>query len=113
MGITFKENCPDIRNSKVVDLIQELQGWNVKVVVTDPWADAAEVLYEYGITLMDESNPICVDSIVVAVGHTEYRELSPTTLRARCRGDAPVMADVKALYDRHQLASVGFTVFRF
>ena len=113
MGITFKENCPDIRNSKVVDLIHELQSWNVKVVVSDPWADPDEVLHEYGITLVDESKPTSLDSLVVAVGHTEYRELTPTSLRARCSGDAPVIADVKALYDRHQLADLGFTVFRF
>jgi UDP-N-acetyl-D-galactosamine dehydrogenase len=113
MGITFKENCPDIRNSKVVDLIRELQGWNVNVVVSDPWADADEVLHEYGITLADTSNALPLDALVVAVGHTEYRNLSPADLRALCIGRAPVVADVKALFDRHQLADVGFTVFRF
>ena len=112
MGLTFKENCPDIRNSKVVDLIRELQGWNVNVLVSDPWADPDEVLHEYGITLADESSLASLDSLVVAVGHTQHRELSPIELRARCGCDAPVIADVKALYDRHHLASVGFTVFR-
>ena len=113
MGITFKENCPDIRNSKVVDLIQELRSWNVKVVVSDPWADPDEVVHEYGITLADDSIPAMFDSLVVAVGHSQYRELSPETLRAMCAVKAPVIADVKALYDRHQLAAAGFTVFRF
>lgn len=113
MGITFKENCPDIRNSKVVDLIRELQGWNVNVVVSDPWADPQEVLHEYGITLANDNSADILDSLVVAVGHTQYRELTPSALRARCKGDLPVIADVKALYDRHQLASAGFTVFRF
>ena len=73
MGITFKENCPDIRNSKVADLVKELQSWNVKVVVSDPWADAQEVRHEYGIDMdvIDSSHP--VDSLVVAVGHNEFR----------------------------------------
>lgn len=112
MGITFKENCPDIRNSKVVDLVRELQAWGAQVIVTDPWADAEEVQREYGIELqpVDARNP--VDAIVVAVGHTEYRNLSPEVLRQSCRHHSPVLADVKSLYDRHESARVGFTVFR-
>ncbi|WP_148717354.1 nucleotide sugar dehydrogenase [Chitinolyticbacter meiyuanensis] len=112
LGITFKENCPDIRNSKVVDLIIELQKWGVKVVVADPWANASEVLHEYGIQLgaIDELNK--VDSLVVAVGHNEYRELTPDALFQWCNGQEPVLADVKALYDRHKAAKAGFTVFR-
>lgn len=112
MGITFKENCPDIRNSKVADLVRELQNWGVKVVVTDPWANPEEVLNEYGIHLgtIDQSNK--VDSLVVAVGHNEFRAMSPGQLKNMCSGEKPVLADVKALYDRHNLAEVGFTVFR-
>jgi UDP-N-acetyl-D-galactosamine dehydrogenase len=112
LGVTFKENCPDIRNSKVVDLINELKFWNVNVVVADPWADADEVRHEYGIELakVDELNQ--VDSLVVAVGHQEYRNLSPQELRAYCKYPQPVLADVKALYNRHEAADAGFTVFR-
>ena len=112
LGVTFKENCPDIRNSKVVDLIHELQGWGVTVVMTDPWADAAEFGHEYGLTLgvVDAEHP--VDSLVVAVGHHEYRDLTPTQLRQLCRGGKPVLADVKCLYNRHASAKAGFTVFR-
>lgn len=114
MGITFKENCPDIRNSKVVDLVRELQGWNVKVVVADPWADPVEVEQEYGIKLeqLNAENP--VDSLIVAVGHRQFRELSPETLRSMCtRHHQPVIGDLKSLYDRHALAAQGFSVFRF
>ncbi|MBT9463734.1 nucleotide sugar dehydrogenase [Hydrogenophaga sp.] len=114
MGITFKENCPDIRNSKVVDLVRELQGWNVNVVVADPWADPAEVEREYGIQLelLDSKHP--VDSLIVAVGHKQFRELAPETLRSICtRHDLPVIGDLKSLYDRHALAAQGFDVFRF
>ncbi|AHN76007.1 Vi polysaccharide biosynthesis protein VipA/TviB [Pandoraea pnomenusa] len=112
MGVSFKENCPDIRNSKVVDLINELRSWNVNVVVVDPWADPAEVRHEYGLELGVVDNANQVDSIVVAVGHEEYRALKPADLRALCRADKPVLADVKSLYDRHDAAAAGFTVFR-
>jgi UDP-N-acetyl-D-galactosamine dehydrogenase len=114
MGITFKENCPDIRNSKVADLVKELQGWGVTVVVNDPWADAAEVKHEYGITLSDISAQNPVDSLVIAVGHKEFRALTPETLKSFCTAaHQPVVADLKTLYDRHAMADVGFTVFRF
>ena len=111
LGVTFKENCPDIRNSKVVDLIRELEGWGLKVVVCDPWADAAEVAHEYGVDLLGGS-PQHVDALVVAVGHNQYRGLGPDELKAFCRGPKPVLADLKSLYDRHALTQVGFSVFR-
>lgn len=112
MGITFKENCPDIRNSKVVDLINELQSWNVKIVVSDPWANAEEVLQEYGIILgtIDEFNK--VDSLAVVVGHNQFRSLNPQQLRKFCTVNKPILADVKALYNRDQAVNAGFTVFR-
>jgi UDP-N-acetyl-D-glucosamine/UDP-N-acetyl-D-galactosamine dehydrogenase len=111
-GITFKENCPDIRNSKIADLVHELEGWGVTVVVADPWADADDVFHEYGIRLgsIDENNP--VDALVVAVGHNEFRLENPAELRACCRGDKPVLGDLKALFDRQGAAAAGFTVFR-
>lgn len=113
MGITFKENCPDIRNSKVADLVKELQQWGVNVVVADPWAEANEVSHEYGIQLgvIDAQNQ--VDALVVAVGHHEYREMTAGQLRALCKSEKPVLADIKSLYSRHEAANAGFTVFRF
>ena len=112
MGITFKENCPDIRNSKVVDLVKELENWGAKVVVADSWADREEVKLEHGIHLGEVSATNPVDALVVAVGHTEYRDLKPEALKPLCRSDKPVLADVKALYDRHAANEAGFTVFR-
>lgn len=112
MGITFKENCPDIRNSKVADLVKELQNWGCNVVVSDPWANPEEVEHEYGISLttIDEFNK--VDSLIVAVGHNEYRAMSSDQLIDLCHSERPVLADLKALYDRHGVAEAGFTVFR-
>ena len=113
MGITFKENCPDIRNSKVIDMINEFKKWNTKIVITDPWANEDEVLKEYGIELgfIDELN--LVDALVVAVGHNEFRSLNPKQLRKFCRANKPVIADIKAIYNRNALTKLGFSVFRF
>lgn len=112
LGITFKENCPDIRNSKVEDLIKEFQTWGAQVVVCDPWADAEEVRQEYGVELsiIDTEHP--VDSLVVAVGHNEFRHLSPEQLRSYVNNSKPVIADVKSLFNRDELTAQGFTVFR-
>lgn len=111
-GITFKENCPDIRNSKIADLVCELQAWGVTVVVSDPWADAIEVEHEYGIRLgtIDADHP--VDALIVAVGHSEFRLEDVAELRLICRGEKPVLADLKCLFDRHAAKAAGFTVFR-
>ena len=111
LGITFKENCPDIRNSKIIDMIKEFEQWGINVVVSDPWADAEEVKDEYGLNLVniDENNP--VDALVVAVGHKEYRTLSAETLRSFVRSDKPVLVDVKSLFDRSTLSEQGFTIF--
>jgi len=112
LGITFKENCPDIRNSKVVDMVREFEAWGAHVVVADPWANAEEVTREYGLRLdiVEASN--AVDALVVAVGHNAYRQATPAELRSLCRGNKPVLADVKSLYNRHQAVQAGFTVFR-
>jgi UDP-N-acetyl-D-galactosamine dehydrogenase len=114
MGITFKENCPDIRNSKVADLVKELQLWGVTVIVSDPWANAGEVMQEYGIALGQITSTNRVDSLVVAVGHKEFRVLTPQVLKSHCNAlIQPVLGDLKSLYDRHALVDAGFTVFRF
>ncbi|MXP27969.1 nucleotide sugar dehydrogenase [Porphyrobacter algicida] len=112
LGVTFKENCPDIRNSKVVDLIAELHRWNVETVVVDPWCDSDELYRETGLRLGSISAAEPVDALVVAVGHNEYRSMSPSQLREICPGDGAVLADVKSLYNRHLLAEAGFNVFR-
>ncbi len=113
MGITFKEDCPDIRNSKVVDLIKEFEAWGVSVVVTDPYANPDEVLSEYGIKLdaLDKLND--VDGLVVAVGHSIYREMPLTELKQLLNPNNPVLADLKALYDKHEASALGLTLFRF
>ena len=112
LGVTFKDNCPDIRNSKVIDLIQELQTWNVKVVVEDPWADPDEVFHEYGVRMGALASAGGVDSLAVAVGHREFRSLDIAQLRSLCRSANPVLADLKCVFDRHAATAAGFSVFR-
>ena len=80
-GLTFKENCPDIRNSKVVDLILELESWNVSVSVSDPWADSDEVMQEYGIKLVDPSLMQGLSALIIAVGHDEFRAMDVRDFR--------------------------------
>lgn len=112
LGITFKEDCPDIRNSKVVDLIKELRNWGANVVVADPYADAAEVKHEYGIEMNTMDDLAAVDALVVAVGHKAYRSMGLAQLKKMLKSDKPVLADLKALYDRHEASALGLTVFR-
>ena len=112
LGITFKENCPDIRNSKVIDVVNELKNWGVNVVVVDPWADKLKLQEEYNIQLgvIDEKNK--VDSLIVAVGHNQFRSISAEELRNFCKGSKPVIADVKSIYNKEDLLAEGLSVFR-
>ena len=112
MGITFKENCPDVRNSKTIDVLNELKKWGVNVIVVDPWVDQSNLLKNYGIKLgkIDKENK--VDSLIVAVGHNEFRSLSAKELRSYCNGSKPVIGDVKSIYKKEELIKEGFSVFR-
>ncbi len=112
MGITFKENCPDVRNSKIADVVYELKNWGANVVVVDPWANQSELQEIYDISLGEINANKKVDSLIVAVGHKEFRSKSPEELRSFCKGSNPVLADVKSIYKREDLISQGFSVFR-
>ena len=114
MGITFKENCPDIRNSKVIDLINEFKNWGVSVVVTDPYADADEVMHEYGVKLSVMADLYNVDALVVAVGHQSFRKMQLLAIKKMFKKSCnPVLADLKALYNRYEADKLGLTLFRF
>jgi len=97
LGLTFKENCPDIRNSKVVDVIRELQKYGASVDVYDPWADSAQAKHEYGLRLVRSLARRSYDVVVVAVAHRQFRELGAKALRALCRR-THVLYDVKYLF---------------
>ena len=112
MGITFKENCPDIRNSKILDIIDELKNWGINVIVDDPWADPQEVKSLHGINIETISSKNQVDALIVGVGHDEYRLKSAEELKSYCKGPNPVIADVKSIYNKQELKDQGFSVFR-
>jgi UDP-N-acetyl-D-glucosamine/UDP-N-acetyl-D-galactosamine dehydrogenase len=113
LGITFKENCPDVRNSKVIDLIEELQHWGLTVEVMDPWANPQEVQEEYGLQITTVIPATKVDSLIIAVAHTQFAQLASSDLRGLCAMHSkPVIADLKALYNRKDLEAQGFEVFR-
>ena len=112
LGLTFKENCPDIRNSKVVDLVRELESWNVTVGVADPWADPDDVEHEYGLKLVDAKNFQDLSAVIVAVGHDEFRKMDVDEFRKICVAEGAVFGDLKSIYDKQKLRNAGFDVFR-
>lgn len=116
MGLTFKENCPDTRNSKVVDIIDRLKEYNINPIVTDSWADANVAKHEYGVTLTAWDNVPKADCVIIAVGHKEYRSMSVMQLkelfRDELRDDEKVLVDVKSLYRMDELKASGMRVWR-
>lgn len=82
MGLTFKENCPDLRNTRVIDIVHELQKYNANVHVYDPWADKAEAQHEYGLDLIDYPQTEGYDAVILCVGHQKFRELGADAIRS-------------------------------
>lgn len=111
LGLTFKEDCPDLRNSKVIDVIRELQDFGVRLQITDPHADADEAQHEYGVTLtpFDKLKP--ADVVVATVAHADYRNLDAAGLRKLLK-DPPVVMDVKSMFPRASLQAAGIHLWR-
>lgn len=96
LGVTFKENCPDVRNTKVVDVYKELTEYGVNVDMYDPWADATEVKHEYNVEIIPKLSDIRYDTIIVAVAHNEFLTLDLSSLKK----EKAVVFDLKACLDR-------------
>jgi UDP-N-acetyl-D-galactosamine dehydrogenase len=94
LGLTFKENCPDIRNTRVTDIVEELGGYNASVEIYDPWANPEEVRHEYGLDLLSEPVPGRYDAVIVAVAHRQFTALGAQGIRALTRPGG-VVFDVK------------------
>jgi UDP-N-acetyl-D-galactosamine dehydrogenase len=101
LGLTFKENCPDVRNTKVADVVRELASFGCKVDVHDPWASAAEAEHEYGIRLVDTPKPGSYDAIIVAVAHRQFLELGAAGIR-RFGSPNMVVFDIKHVLPKGQ-----------
>ena len=94
LGLTFKENCPDLRNTKVVDIVSELASYGMRIDVHDPWVDAAEARNEYGLDLIDTPDQGAYDAVIIAVAHDEFRALGVDGIHAFCK-DPSVLYDIK------------------
>ena len=101
LGITFKENCPDIRNTKVVDIVHELRQYGVEVDIYDPWANPHEVTHEYGLESLSELNGNHYEAIILAVAHNQFKELN---LQDLVSNDHSVIYDVKGILPPDQVA---------
>ena len=116
LGITFKENCPDTRNSKVVDIINRLKDYDIEPVVTDDWADAEIAKKEYGVDLVPFTQLPKADCVIVAVGHDAYRSMSMMKLKKLFKEDSTdeerVLIDVKSLYRMDELKASGMRFWR-
>ncbi|MFT3847225.1 MAG: nucleotide sugar dehydrogenase [Propionivibrio sp.] len=111
LGLTFKEDCPDLRNSRVIDVVRELQSYGADVIVHEPVADAAEAQHEYGVTLTDWDDLPQAAAIVAAVAHKEFKDRPLTDYVAKLQKGG-VLTDVKSMFDEARLISQGVTVWR-
>ena len=100
LGLAFKENCPDLRNTRVVDIVRTLESYNAQVEVFDPWVDAAEARHEYGLSPIAAPQQGAYDAIILAVGHDQFRELGGEGVRAFGKPDGSVVYDVKHVLPR-------------
>jgi UDP-N-acetyl-D-galactosamine dehydrogenase len=111
LGLTFKENCPDLRNSKVADVVRELQDYGCEVVVHDPIANYDEAWHEYGIGLKDWGDLPSADAIVAAVSHREYLQMPLRSLAGKLNPGG-LFVDIKAAWPADQVAALGYRVWR-
>ena len=116
MGLTFKENCPDTRNSKVVDIINRLKEYEIAPIVTDSWADKEIAKHEYGVELTAFEDIPKADCVIIAVGHNQYRSMSMMQLKDLFKSNIPdeekVLIDVKSLYRMDELKASGMRFWR-
>ncbi len=116
MGLTFKENCPDTRNSKVIDIIDRLNEYDINPIVTDSWADPEVARKEYGVELTVWDDVPKADCVIVAVGHNEYRSMSTMQLKNLFKDELDdkekVLVDVKSLYRMDELKASGMRFWR-
>ena len=113
LGLTFKENCPDTRNSKVDDIIKRLKEYGISPLVVDPWANERDAMHEYGVTLTKLEDVSDVDCVIVAVAHNEFKALSLADIKKLYAKDTePVLLDVKGLYKVEELKASGLNFWR-
>lgn len=115
LGITFKENCPDTRNSKVDDIIKQLNRYEIEPTVIDPWANEKDALKEYGVNIKPIEEAKNADCVIVAVAHNEFKEMKIADIKKlykTCSDDEKVLIDVKGLYNISELKESGMKWWR-
>ncbi|MBR5765529.1 MAG: nucleotide sugar dehydrogenase [Lachnospiraceae bacterium] len=114
-GVTFKENCPDVRNSKVMEIVRHLEQYKIQPVLVDPEADASEVKKSYGLKLSDIKEAYDADCIVIAVAHEKYRTMSLAgwdEFFKKCDNSQKVIIDIKSVLDRAEVTAAGYRYWR-
>jgi UDP-N-acetyl-D-glucosamine/UDP-N-acetyl-D-galactosamine dehydrogenase len=112
LGLSFKENVPDLRNTRVIDIINELKEYGVDVLVHDPLADPAAARFHYGVDLMSLKDIHDVDAVVLAVAHRAYKDMGLAQIAALCCKDRPILIDIKALFEPEKAHSLGIHYWR-
>ncbi len=115
LGFTFKENCPDTRNTRVIDIVRELNEYGIKPKIADPEADAEEAKHEYGITFDSVENINGKDAIIVAVGHAKFSKLTQGDFNKMFKegqNENKVLLDIKGMLDRKEYESAGYKYWR-
>ncbi len=112
LGFTFKENVPDIRNTRVVDIVKELQDYGIKTLVHDPNANADEVMHEYAQEIVPFEALAELDALILAVGHEAFKSIGTDQLRQMFAGKEVILLDIKGFCDKKQMLDAGFTFWR-
>lgn len=113
LGFTFKENCPDTRNTKVIDIVRELREYGVEPVITDPVADEKEAHREYGVNFTKDESIKEMDAVILAVAHKEYEKLDEKQLAAYYKQESPkILADLKGMLNKEQYEAAGYSYWR-
>lgn len=112
LGFTFKEDCPDTRNSKVMDIVHELREYGIEPVITDAQAKPEDAKREYGIDLVDINSIHDMDAVILAVAHREYKLLDSSSIGSLFNGGRKVLLDIKGLLDRHEYVANGYAYWR-
>lgn len=112
LGFTFKENCPDTRNTKIIDIVNELKEYGINPVIADPTADADEAKYLYGVTFVDASEIKEMDAVILAVAHDEFKKYKMNDIDTMFGCGKKVLLDIKGLLNRSEYENAGYSYWR-
>lgn len=112
LGFTFKENCPDTRNTKVIDIVEELKEYGINPVIADPEADEAEAQKLYGIQIEEASKIYDMDAVVLAVAHKDFKEMTVEKINGFYKDECRILLDLKGILNRNEYENAGYTYWR-